>query len=209
MIQIETFQLGSLAANCYVVWDDTENKCMIIDPGGDPAEVAAFCRDRSLNPSMIIATHGHFDHIAGTAPLKKEWDVPFCVSSLDEIHYRNMKVQAELFGCGPVAEAPSPDIDLCDKNEIGGGRLLFSVIPTPGHSQGSVTFRLQDFLFCGDSVFRGSIGRTDIPGGDMDQLMDSIRSGILSIESGLLLPGHGPATDVASEKKYNPFFADI
>ncbi|MFC1479723.1 MBL fold metallo-hydrolase [Planctomycetota bacterium] len=208
MIQIETFALGELFTNCFLVWDDSTLAGAIIDPGGDPASVIEFCADNSIEPAVILATHGHFDHIGGVGILKNTWDIPYGISSLDEIHYGNMNVQAQIFGCTSLPEPPLPDIDLSEKIEAGGGGLSFEVVLTPGHSEGSVSFIMDDNIFCGDLIFQGSIGRTDFPGGDMESLLTSVRDFIFPVESGRLFPGHGPMTDVCTEKMYNPFFQE-
>jgi len=205
-MRIETFVLGELGTNCYVVWDEDTPECAIIDPGGDPADVIEFCQNNEIEPILILATHGHFDHIGGVGILKNMWNIPYCISSLDTMHFSNMNVQAQMFGCTPLPEAPPPDIDLAGQTETGAGNLAFNIIPTPGHSKGSVTFCTGDDIFCGDLIFQGSIGRTDIPGGDMQELTNSVMSEIFPREPGTLYPGHGPITDITSEKKYNPFF---
>lgn len=202
-MNIEVFAAGALFTNCYLAYD--KGFGAIIDPGGDPVEIVHYCREHGITPEIILATHGHFDHIAGVAAVKREWDIPFAISSADAVHYSNMVVQARIFGCEDVEKAPDPDIDLEGLPEIRTDRLTFEVRPTPGHSEGSVTFVSGRHLLVGDLIFQGGVGRTDLPGGDFETLVCSIRDQIFTVSNGLIYPGHGPETDVSSEKADNPF----
>jgi glyoxylase-like metal-dependent hydrolase (beta-lactamase superfamily II) len=203
---VEPFELGPLFTNCFLVWDDQEKWGVIVDPADDPLPVNEYCKEHGISVELILATHGHFDHIAGTAEAKRIWDVPFAISSLDEMHYQNAAIQAQIFGCPPIESIPDPDIDLADVSEVSSDHARFDVIPTPGHSKGSVTFRLDNHLLVGDLIFQGSIGRTDMPGGSMEELVTSVQTEIFTVPDGLIYPGHGPVTAVETEKQSNPFF---
>jgi len=205
-MNIERLVLGELFTNCYIVWEEETGNGVVIDPADDAETVAAVCRDKGVHPRLILATHGHFDHIGAAAPLKETWHIPFCIHTGDAVHYNNMRIQAEIFGCRPLPPPPAPDVDLAEEKELSCGGMRIEVIPTPGHSQGSVTFRIYDHLFCGDLLFRQGVGRTDLPGGNAEQLAASVRDRIFTRESGTLHPGHGPVTTVERERETNPFF---
>ncbi|MFC1582847.1 MBL fold metallo-hydrolase [Planctomycetota bacterium] len=203
-MRVETVPLGALSTNCFLLHDNGHG--IVIDPGGDPLELVELCRAQDIIPELILATHGHFDHIGGVAPLKREWDIPYAISSLDRVHYTKTRLQAETFGIFGVESSPEPDIDLDGKPFIASDNFELEIIPTPGHSEGSITFRIENHLFVGDLIFEGSVGRTDFLGGSTETLIDSVQAHIFTLDEGIIYPGHGSQTTVEIEKKSNPFF---
>lgn len=203
---IHTFVTGPLETNTYLVADRATSEALVIDPGGDPDEILAFLAKERLRLRQIVNTHGHFDHVSGNRALKSatgaallvhEADVPMLVEAA--AHARLFMMRAE--------NSPPPDTVLADREEIKVGSVVLRVVHTPGHSPGGITLLAGGVAFCGDLVFFGSVGRTDLPGGSERTLLDSIRRHILTLpDETVLYPGHGPETTVGQEKRQNPFF---
>lgn len=203
---IETLVVGMIQANCFIVADEATKKAIIIDPGGDAPVIARRVKQQGLDVVAVLATHGHFDHVEGLSGVKAATGAPIMVHPLDLPLIRNMKNQGALFGLN-VGDAPPPDRELADGDEIAFGNLTAKVIHTPGHSQGSVCFLVDGHLFAGDLLFAGSIGRTDLAGGDYDTLISSVEKKIFTLpQETVVHPGHGPDTSVGREKRTNPFF---
>lgn len=195
-----------IQANCYILGDEESREAVVIDPGGDTPVVLRTLENKGLSPSAILATHGHFDHVEGLASLKRATGAPICVHAGDRSLIEGMKDQGLLFGMR-VEAAPPPDRYLEDGQEIAFGKLSLRVVHTPGHSPGSVSYLMDKMVFVGDLLFAGSIGRTDLQGGDYDTLIRSVRTRIFTLpEDTVVYPGHGPATTVGREKRINPFF---
>lgn len=203
---VQAFVTGPLETNTFVVADRATAEAIVIDPGGEPGEILAFLAKERLRCRQIVNTHGHFDHVSGNRALKSatgaallihEADAPMLVQA--ESHARLFMVRAE--------NSPAADVHLADREELRVGKVLLRVIHTPGHSPGSVTLVAPGMAFCGDLVFYGSVGRTDLPGGSEQTLLDSIRRHILTLPDDTVLhPGHGPDTTVGLERRQNPFF---
>lgn len=202
-ITIQQFTLGELQSNCFLIHD--AGHAVVIDPGGDPATLIDYCTAHSVVPEIVLATHGHFDHVGGVAEVVERYGIPFAVSSLDAPHYQDVVVQARLFGCSDVSQPPEPLIDLAERVSVTVAGFEIGILATPGHSEGSVTFVLGDHLFVGDVLFQLSIGRTDLPGGDMATLIKSIHERLFPLENGIVYPGHGPSTTIREEQAGNPF----
>jgi len=180
-------------------------QAVYIDPGDEVPELAPRLESEGLNLVAVLNTHAHLDHICGIARLLSEKKVPIYLHPDDLELYRQLPQQAQWFGlrCDP---APPVDNLLEPGQELSFGTLLFQVYHTPGHAPGHVIFELEDEIFCGDTIFAGSIGRTDLPGGSLALLMQSIRETILPLgDHKVLYPGHGPATNIGQERKTNPF----
>ncbi len=202
-MQVETFALGELQANAYLVLGNGTN--LIIDPGGDPTRLAARIERIGTAPAAILLTHGHWDHVAGVGELKDRFDAPIYLHEADRFLYEHVPAQAEYFG---FRAGPQPPVDrvVSDGQVIEAGPLRFEVLHTPGHTPGGVCYRIGDVVFVGDTIFAGGIGRCDLPGGSYEQLIGSIRRKILTLEDAVTLyPGHGPPTTVDAERTSNPF----
>lgn len=195
-----------IQANCFLVADKVTKKAIIIDPGGDAPVIVRRVTDLGLDIVAIIATHGHFDHVEGLAGVKSKIAAPIMVHPDDIPLIKGMRSQGALFGIA-VSEAPPPDRLLKDGDEIPFGNRTAKIIHTPGHSPGSVSVLVGNHVFVGDLLFAGSIGRTDLMGGDYDTLINSVTSRIFTLPAETVVhPGHGPDTKVGIEKRTNPFF---
>jgi glyoxylase-like metal-dependent hydrolase (beta-lactamase superfamily II) len=203
---IHTFVTGPLETNTYLVADRALSEAMVIDPGGDPAEILAFLAKERLRCTQIVNTHGHFDHISGNKVLKSATGATLLIHEADAPLLSQAAGHARFFNLN-AENSPGPDGFLSDREPLKVGKLLLRVLHTPGHTPGGVTIVADGVAFCGDLVFHGSVGRTDLPGGSERVLLDSIRRCILTMpEHTVLYPGHGPETTVGLEKRQNPFF---
>ena len=203
---IRTFVTGPLETNTYVVGDRISGEAAVIDPGGEAGEIADFLKKERLRPLYIINTHGHFDHVSGNKALKKLTGAPILIYESDAPMLGMAAKAAEIFLL-QAENSPAPDRLLENRQEIRLGRELLTVEHTPGHSPGGITLVGEGAAFCGDLVFYGSVGRTDLPGGSEKILLQSIRRVIMALpDNTVLYTGHGPETTVGQEKLHNPFF---
>ena len=197
-MDIQILQVGPIGTNCYLLCDETEKLCAVVDPGGDAARVAAALVDTGCAPCAILLTHGHYDHTGGVAELRAKWpDVPVYLNHRDQ--YEGDAYLQQLFPPVPGAK----DYDEGDTIQVGG--LTVDVMATPGHSEGSVTLRCGDVLLCGDTLFAGSCGRTDFPGGSVKKIMASLKR-LGSLEGDLqVYPGHMETSTLDQERSWNPY----
>ena len=212
MIHIQDFTFNAFQERCSLVWDD-EGFCAVVDPGytdRERSQLIDFIISRNLHPVCIMLTHGHFDHIYGLADLARTYDIPVYMDSRETYSFEHTNP----YVCGnyglPLAEIPDERVfrHVSEGDVIEVGSLRFEVLETPGHSVGGLCFleRNEKTLFSGDTLFAGAIGRTDHPGGDYDILMQSIFTKLLHLEGDTaVIPGHGPTTDIATERMTNPF----
>jgi len=204
-VRIETFTLGELQENAYLVLDDEQQAAVVIDPGDYPKSLIARIEEIGCGLTAILLTHGHWDHVAGVRAIKDIFDVPVCLHAADAPLYRHVVEQAELFGFFAEPQPPL-DRELKDGDTIKAGPFTFQVLHTPGHTPGGVCYRIGDVVFVGDVIFQSGVGRTDLPGGSYEQLLTGVREKILTLdENTTLYPGHGPATTVGIERATNPF----
>ena len=213
-MKIACLPFNPIQENTYVVWDDTK-ECVVIDAGNcSPREDAAlddFISRQGLKPVLAANTHGHFDHTLGVGHLKQRYGIPFALSEKDRFLLDNAAVSGSLFGVktGPM---PAIDRDLDAETEIRFGNSVLRILRTPGHTPGHVAFYEPESkaLFTGDTLFRESIGRTDLPGGDYSWIMRSILDVIVPLgEEVHVYPGHGPESTIGHELLYNPFIVEI
>jgi glyoxylase-like metal-dependent hydrolase (beta-lactamase superfamily II) len=203
---VHAFVTGPLETNTYLVGDRVAGEAMVIDPGGSTAEILDYLREHKLRLKHIVNTHGHFDHVSGNRALKAATGATLLIHAADAPMLDQAARQAQFFMVR-AEDSPPPDGLLEDGAELRAGSVLLSVRHTPGHSPGGVTLVAPGAAFCGDLVFYGSVGRTDLPGGSEKALLGSIRSQIMSLpDDTVLFPGHGPETTVGRERKVNPFF---
>lgn len=198
--------VGPLECNCYVVGDPATKEAVVIDPGGDAADLAAAISGEGLRVTAIVATHAHFDHVLAAEDLRKVTGAPFYLHDEDRPLLDWMQESGRLF-LG-IELPPPPEVDRAapEGERLAAGAVELEVLHTPGHSPGSITLVHDEAIFGGDTLFAGSIGRTDLPGGDADALVAAIREKIFGFDDDVLVhPGHGPATSVGRERRHNPF----
>lgn len=204
-LTVQTFQVGPLENNTNLVVDGARREAVLVDPGMDSEGIAEVIREQKLKLSAILNTHAHFDHIYNNAFFREAFGCPLLLHEAEVPLLRDMARHAAMFGF-EAQTSPDPDAFLHPEDEIpvGGGSLR--VLFTPGHSPGGVCFAAPGLVLSGDTLFAQSIGRTDLPGGDYDQLVRSIRTALYALpESTEVYPGHGPATLIGYEKRHNPF----
>ncbi len=208
-VRIETFILGPLETNTYLVICDGE--CWVVDPAMYPAGLLERLRRDNLCPSRILITHGHADHIAGTSQLREAFpEVRICCPEADAFMLTNAQANLSAIMATPIVVPPA-DEPLSAGQELSCGRSRWLVIDTSGHSPGGVSFycRVANAVMTGDSLLAGGIGRVDLPGGGAARLLRNIRRNLLTLPPATrVLPGHGEPTDIQTESRTNPFFAD-
>lgn len=210
MLVVRQAVVGPYAENTWLVADGDSGEAAVIDPGGDLSRVTGMIVPGDLRITRILATHGHVDHIAGAQELAEGTGAPFHIHAGDEPFVRGLPAQAAGLGFGAV-RAPAVASHLVDGQVIHVGKHRAQVIHTPGHSPGSVSLWFPDdgVLFTGDTLFHGSVGRTDLPGGDTGSLVRSIRERIFPLGDEVrFLPGHGPGGTIGEERRKNPFVGE-
>ena len=208
MMKTHDLVVGPLQVNCYVVYDEKSSEAAIVDPGDDVIGILRLLEEKSLTPKLIVCTHGHFDHVGGVRALKAETDASIVLHGDDLGIYERAQEQAALWGFS-VERPPSPDVIVAEGDRVRIGDFEMVVMHTPGHSPGSICLLHRDILFSGDTVFAGSIGRTDFSGGSLQAMKLSFRRIIDLPGETRLFPGHGPASTVAEERKTNFFVHEL
>lgn len=204
-LRFEKIVNGPFQENCYLAWDDTDNRGVLIDPGAEPERLMGVAEKKGVRLEAVYNTHGHIDHAGGVEVIKQKLGIPFAMHKEDEFLLALLPDQARMFGVASVA-VPTVDIALHHDDDIQVGGCKGRVIHTPGHTPGGVCFHFDDALFVGDTLFAGSIGRTDLPGGSLQELLTAIKERLLILDETLVvLSGHGPDTTIGEEKRYNPF----
>lgn len=209
-IKILAFSLGPLQTNCYVLACTSTGKAAVIDPSWDGGRILTRLQDEGWTLDKILLTHAHFDHVGGLAELKRLSNAPVYIHEEAVPMLGMAEAAGRIWGIG-IESPPEPDQMLTDGQILHVGELTLSVMFTPGHAPGHVCFYLAEHavLFDGDVLFEGSIGRTDLPGGDYELLMTSIRERLLPLpEETVVLSGHGEATTIGQEKAWNPFLTN-
>ncbi len=205
-IKIKKFEVGPVVTNCYIVYNDNTSESMIIDPGAEPGLLLEFISKNGLKLNCIVNTHGHPDHIGANREIKKLYpDVPICVHRDDAMLLTEKQVMLSVF-FGMKYGSPPADRLLEEGDEVGIPGLKLKVLHTPGHTPGGISLLDGGFIFTGDTLFYDSIGRSDLPGGNSEELIDSIKKKILTLDGELTVyPGHGLQTTVGRELAENPF----
>jgi len=204
-LQVETIVNGPFQENCFLAWDDQTNNGIFIDPGAEPERLLQTAAKRGVELVGIYNTHGHIDHAGGVQPIKDALNIPFAIHPKDDFLLQILPDQARMFGV-PSVSVPAIDTPLAHEDTFQVGTLTAKVIHTPGHSPGGVCFLFDDAIFVGDTLFAGSVGRTDLPGGSTETLLESIHTRLLSLPDDLrVYSGHGPATTIGDERRRNPF----
>lgn len=208
-ICIDSTVVGGVGTNCYIVRKEGSDRCVVIDPGDDGKQLAGFIKDNGLVLEDILLTHGHFDHIMGASDLMSELGGRLCVLEEEKelLEDAGLNVSA-MAGAGPVSLFA--DLFLKDGQDYETAGMKFTVIHTPGHTRGSCCYYMKEeaLLFSGDTLFFESIGRSDLPTGNGNTLLQSLREKVLTLpEEVKVFPGHGPATQIGYEKQNNPYAA--
>lgn len=204
-MNIKGISLGALGTNCYIVYDDVN--CLIVDPGGEPEKVIELIVKLQVKPQAILLTHAHFDHIGAVDELRNHFNLDVYLHEAESDWLSDPNLNGSiLFTRTPVTTKAPDKILKTGKMDL--SSFSFEVIHTPGHSPGSVTFvfETEKFIISGDVLFQQGVGRTDLPGGNSNELVNSIRNKLYQLdESYIIYPGHGSQTNIQAEKKLNPY----
>lgn len=202
---VERLPLGVYAANCYIIMCEDTKEAMIVDLGGEPEEIVKKSKELDFKIKFIVLTHGHGDHIAGIPELLNVISCPVYIHEKDEEMILDPKLNlTAVMSTGRISI--KPDRLLKDGDILRIGNLEIEVIHTPGHTMGGISLKIENYLITGDTLFKGSIGRTDLHGGSYEAIIDSVNNKLLRYSDDvIILPGHGPATNVGLEKRTNPF----
>jgi glyoxylase-like metal-dependent hydrolase (beta-lactamase superfamily II) len=204
---VEVMPVGMLQCNCTVLGDETTHEAMVVDPGDEVQKILDVVKKHGLKVTQIVVTHAHIDHIAGAAKLKKLTGAPVYYNQLDLPLVKMMDVQAGWLGV-QTPEVMAPDASAEDGLKLAVGASEGLILHTPGHTEGSVSlhFPSEGLLLAGDTLFAGSIGRTDLPGGDFGKIMASLRGRLMELpDETRVIPGHGGQTSIGEERESNPF----
>ena len=214
-MKIATFQFNPIAENTYIIWDESL-ECAIIDAGShnerEHKVLFNFIAEHNLKPKLALNTHGHFDHVMGVEAMREEYAVPFALSAKDKFLLDTSTPGSVIFGVKIEKMPTTIDIDLDGLKSIEFGQTRLEIIPTPGHTPGHVALfePVSRVLFAGDTLFKESIGRTDLPGGDYTWIMRSILENIIPLGNDVqVFPGHGPSTTIGHETLYNPYIVEV
>ena len=202
MPTIHTLPLGSYQTNCYIVHGDNAKSCVIIDPGYEAPAILAKVAALGLTVDAILLTHGHFDHVGAVEAIVEQTGCQLWMAQADW----SQRIEPMITYFYPLANCDFTEVQFCEEGQvIYAGELAFTVLETPGHTWGSVCYRCGDALFSGDTLFAGSCGRTDLPGGDWNTIQESLHRLSRLEDSITVYPGHGESTTLAAEKRYNPY----
>lgn len=198
---VKRIPAGIYAANCYIVMDEETKDAVLIDIGGDEDDVIEVLEDLGAKPVAILLTHGHVDHVSGVTPFKKKYDIPVYLNEKDE---KLMLANTYIYGnFGPGKKA---DFGLNEGDELTFGAIKVKVVETPGHTPGGVCLLIDNYAFTGDTLFYGSVGRSDLTGGDHVTLINNIKEKLMVLPEDMhVASGHGPMSTIGKEKVGNPF----
>lgn len=207
----EVIPVGPLQCNCSIFGDETTREAMVVDPGDQIEDILAVLKKHALKVTAIVITHAHIDHIGGAAKLKKATGAPVHMNANDQGLYDQVDMQAAWLGMEPP-ERTGIDVDARDGSVLRLGGTEFQILHTPGHTQGSTSVWIpaEKKLVAGDTLFRDSIGRTDLPGGNTRQILQSIHNKLLPLpDDAVVICGHGPETTIGREREHNPFLRGL
>lgn len=209
-VLVESFPVGVLGCNCTILGCERTQEAIVVDPGGDADAILDVVRSNGLTVRYVIHTHAHFDHVLGTGDVQRATGAKVGLHPGDRFLYDDLGRQASWLGLEVSAKAPPVDVALEHQATLSFGEDAALVLHTPGHTPGSCCFSVKTpegmLLLSGDTLFRGSIGRTDLPGGDLDQILASLKGRLLPLDDDTrVIPGHGPETRIGLERRQNPF----
>jgi glyoxylase-like metal-dependent hydrolase (beta-lactamase superfamily II) len=203
----ELLPVGPLQCNCSIVGDETTHEALVIDPGDDIEQILAIIRKHNLKVQQIVITHAHIDHVGGAMKLRAAVGAPILLNQNDTALLKMLDMQAAWIGMAAPGKVEI-DQSVGPSDTIKAGNLSAQVLHTPGHTEGSIClyFSPQEMLIAGDTLFAGSIGRTDLPGGSFEKILQSLHQQVLALpDETLVIPGHGPSTTIGEERQSNPF----
>jgi len=203
-VKVQTITVGAFQENCYLLIDDRANRAVIVDPGGEPQRLITEIERSGATLEAIWITHAHVDHVGAIASVKERWNVPVYLHPLDRRLYEAAGRQAEVYGV-PFEEPPAPDHEFADGEELKIGTREMKVLHAPGHSPGHVVIHGDGIALVGDCLFAGSIGRTDLPMSNPQNLAESLKKIAALPPDTVVYPGHGPETTIGEERTSNPF----
>ena len=207
----EILPVGPLQCNCSIIGDDVSREAIVIDPGDDIADLLAIIRKHNLKVKQIVITHAHIDHVGGAMKLRAATGAPILLNQNDYALLKMLDLQADWIGM----ESPGKveiDQSLSEQDTVQAGSLIANVMHTPGHTEGSIClyFPAEKKLIAGDTLFAGSVGRTDLPGGSFEKIMRSLHDKVLALpDETAVVPGHGPVTNIGAERRTNPFLKNL
>lgn len=192
-------------ANCYIVGCEDTRQAAVVDPGDEAPRILNALAAAGLTVACIINTHGHFDHVAANKKIKEATGAPILIHAQDAPMLASLSRSAARWGLS-AEDSPAPDRTIADGDTLAVGNLAFRVLHTPGHTPGGVSLLTDSAVFVGDTLFQGSVGRTDFPGGDFETLRASIQTKLFSLDDGTVVyPGHNQPTTIGDERRHNPF----
>ena len=205
ILKIITMPAGVYAANCYIVYSENTKIGIIVDPGGDVEDLIKVINENHIKLEYIVLTHGHGDHIGGVKELKNKYNIPLLIHGHDiELIQDGKKNLSNIMAMGPIELIA--DMTLKDGDVIEFGGISALVLHTPGHTKGGICLKIDNYIITGDTLFKGSIGRTDLLGGDYEELINSIKTKLLVLSNEtIVLPGHGQPSSIGKERISNPF----
>ncbi len=202
---IKELVVGPLESNCFILGCAKTKEAVVIDPGGDADRILLSLADSSLKVKYIINTHGHFDHVSANGKMRDATSADILIHPLDAAMLGNLSSNAAFFGIS-VENSPPCDQNIEEDDSVSFGNITLKVIHTPGHTPGGISLYTDGIVFVGDTLFAGSIGRTDFPGGDFNTLISSIKTKLFKMDDKIrVFSGHGPETSIGKEKRFNPF----
>jgi len=204
----KTFSVPPLGCNCSIIGDPVTKQAIVVDPGGAHEQILREVQKLGLKVTHILHTHAHFDHFLASGEMKKATGATICLHQDDLGLWNNLELQCRMFGV-TYSPVPLPDYWIKDEEKLSAGQISVTALHTPGHTPGSMSFHVpgDNLVLAGDTLFRGSIGRTDLWGGDFDAIERSIRERLYTLEDAtIVVTGHGPETEIGQEKETNQFF---
>jgi len=202
---IKSLVVGPIMANCFIVGCEDTRTAVVIDPGADDDKILMALANLKLTVKYILNTHGHFDHVGANKRMKDVTGAEILIHAMDAPMLSLLSASAAAWGMS-AENSPPPDRTLTDGDTVAFGNITLNVIHTPGHTPGGISFSTDGHVFVGDTLFAGSIGRTDFPGGNYETLISSIRNKLFRLDDDVqVFTGHGPETRIGQEKRFNPF----